>query len=584
MTSSTPGIPMSGDTTNFDFTEVLATYRNACVEWGALGGGAWLERLEAAERVLHEAWAARSAVASERETIHFDGPVPSPNDARLAFIGGVMFALCDDAVTEEHYRAAAQYAGVAPVASPSEEPTPEPFIAEYELAAISDLEWMLTDSLTTGERQVRLTNNTADVLVALIERLRGAPSLRRECNYCASPLGVDDDFGLHRACFNEIAVARSAPRAVTAGAPDDETDAAIERATRLLARRDARSAEIGAMDGMVSLSGNDLRRLLARLRAPGETPEAPQPIRWWNEAGFFGPFSPAPDGGNDGFVRDGQGAIVADCLGYEARANVIATLLTRAALPLTPHRRRTMAETESTTVAEDFPRQQEPLPNELCAECQQMRHYHGGADHAFVSISAPVSIRGSAAPRAATAETPDADVIEDVVGMIRSNMLPTRGQASKLRAIAARLRTPEAPHSCRCAVVAACSIMTHPDARVQAALATLSEEIARYDDETDSASRLVLVSSRPDGGQFSSVTQRAALPSDSSPTDVVVVDDPDPHAHVTDEPLHVRDCRGHFHLNVGGHDLMADGDPFPTRDLAEAALARELNTETKNDG
>ena len=62
------------------------------------------------------------------------------------------------------------------------------------------------------------------------------------------------------------------------------------------------------------------------------------------------------------------------------------------------------------------------------------------------------------------------------------------------------------PHSCACRAVHACSIMVHPDARVQAALARLSEEIARYDDESGSRSRLELVSERADGGNFTSLT------------------------------------------------------------------------------
>ena len=49
---------------------------------------------------------------------------------------------------------------------------------------------------------------------------------------------------------------------------------------------------------------------------------------WWPFAGLSGPFTPGNlTGGNDGIVRDAQGQIVADCRGYEARADVIAALL-----------------------------------------------------------------------------------------------------------------------------------------------------------------------------------------------------------------------------------------------------------------
>jgi hypothetical protein len=64
----------------------------------------------------------------------------------------------------------------------------------------------------------------------------------------------------------------------------------------------------------------------------------------------------------------------------------------------------------------------------------------------------------------------------------------------------------DVPHVCHCRVVHACPIMVHPDPAVQAALAQLAEEIARYDDDTGSQSRLELTSMRSDGGSFTSVT------------------------------------------------------------------------------
>lgn len=37
----------------------------------------------------------------------------------------------------------------------------------------------------------------------------------------------------------------------------------------------------------------------------------------------------------------------------------------------------------------------------------------------------------------------------------------------------------------------------------------------------------------------------------------------------------VRWCRGHFHVTCCGEDIAIDGDPFPTREAAEAARLRE---------
>lgn len=62
------------------------------------------------------------------------------------------------------------------------------------------------------------------------------------------------------------------------------------------------------------------------------------------------------------------------------------------------------------------------------------------------------------------------------------------------------------PHQCNCNVVHNCLVMTHPDPKVQLALSNLSTEIARYDDETNSRSRLELSSVRQDGGTFVSIT------------------------------------------------------------------------------
>jgi hypothetical protein len=51
--------------------------------------------------------------------------------------------------------------------------------------------------------------------------------------------------------------------------------------------------------------------------------------RWSEAAMLHGPFTPDGNGGNDGIVRDRYGQIVADCRGFEARADVIAELLNR---------------------------------------------------------------------------------------------------------------------------------------------------------------------------------------------------------------------------------------------------------------
>lgn len=52
-------------------------------------------------------------------------------------------------------------------------------------------------------------------------------------------------------------------------------------------------------------------------------------IRWWKVASLRGPFTPNGDGENDGIVRDADGNFVADCRGWEARADVIADLLNK---------------------------------------------------------------------------------------------------------------------------------------------------------------------------------------------------------------------------------------------------------------
>ena len=53
---------------------------------------------------------------------------------------------------------------------------------------------------------------------------------------------------------------------------------------------------------------------------------------WWSAAGLNPPFTPGfMSGNNDGCVRDSTGAIVANCSGNEARADVIAALLNDAA-------------------------------------------------------------------------------------------------------------------------------------------------------------------------------------------------------------------------------------------------------------
>lgn len=76
---------------------------------------------------------------------------------------------------------------------------------------------------------------------------------------------------------------------------------------------------------------------------------------------------------------------------------------------------------------------------------------------------------------------------------------------------------PTKPHSCHCAVVRDCPIMVHPDAGVQASLAQISEEVARYDDATGSRSEVSVVSHRPDGGCFTSITKNAACDGAETP-------------------------------------------------------------------
>lgn len=67
-------------------------------------------------------------------------------------------------------------------------------------------------------------------------------------------------------------------------------------------------------------------------------------------------------------------------------------------------------------------------------------------------------------------------------------------------------------HHCHCSKVSACTIHTHPDPDVHAALNRLVEEVSRYDEATGSVSRLALASQRADGGTFMSVTETVYTP------------------------------------------------------------------------
>jgi hypothetical protein len=69
---------------------------------------------------------------------------------------------------------------------------------------------------------------------------------------------------------------------------------------------------------------------------------------------------------------------------------------------------------------------------------------------------------------------------------------------------------PSEAHHCRCAAVRDCPIMVHPDPIVQAVLADLAEEVARYDSETGARSTLTLHSVRGDGHSFHSETVNMA--------------------------------------------------------------------------
>jgi hypothetical protein len=70
-----------------------------------------------------------------------------------------------------------------------------------------------------------------------------------------------------------------------------------------------------------------IMRIIANAALPGGREPEPE---WWSAAKLRGPFTPTGSGSNDGNVRDANGVVVADCGGYEARANVIAELLNRA--------------------------------------------------------------------------------------------------------------------------------------------------------------------------------------------------------------------------------------------------------------
>lgn len=64
----------------------------------------------------------------------------------------------------------------------------------------------------------------------------------------------------------------------------------------------------------------------------------------------------------------------------------------------------------------------------------------------------------------------------------------------------------EGPHHCECKKIHRCPIFTHPDAKVQTAIADLAEEMARYDVETGNISTLVFHTDYLSGGAFHSET------------------------------------------------------------------------------
>ena len=65
------------------------------------------------------------------------------------------------------------------------------------------------------------------------------------------------------------------------------------------------------------------------------------------------------------------------------------------------------------------------------------------------------------------------------------------------------------PHQCRCSAVARCDIFTHPSSEVQAALNTLMDAMAEFDDATGSFSTLSFTSVHSEG-KFTSVTKGEA--------------------------------------------------------------------------